>query len=74
MLVDDRVAGAQHKQIAVKRHVAAKYHELQGASENKRSVGQSAATVATDAAPAPAEVGRELVQQWLQAAQAWMGR
>ena len=56
-------AGAQHKQIAVKRHVAAKYHELKGASENKRSVGQSEATVATSAAPAPAEVGSELVQQ-----------
>ena len=63
VLVDDRVAGAQHKQIAVKRHVAAKYHELKGASENKRSVGQSEATVATSATPAPAEVGSELVQQ-----------
>ena len=41
VLVDDRVTGAQHKQIAVKRHVAALYHELKGASENKRSVGQS---------------------------------
>ena len=63
VLVDDRVVGAQHKRIAVKRHVAAKYQELKGASENKRSAGQSEATVAPNAAPAPAEVGSELVQQ-----------
>ena len=63
MLVDDRVVEAQHKQIAVKHHVAAKYQELTGARENKRSAGQSEATVATNAAPAPAEVGSELVQQ-----------
>ena len=63
VLVDDRVVGAQHKQNAVKRHVAAKYQELKGASDNKRSAGQSEATVATNAAPAPVEVGSELVQQ-----------
>ena len=63
VLVHGRVAGAQHKQIAVKRHVAAKYHEVKRASGNKRSVGQWEATVATNAAPAPAEVGSEFVQQ-----------
>ena len=63
VLVDDRVAQAQHKQIAMKRHVAAKCHELKGASENKCSVGQSEAIVSTIAAPARAEVGSDLLQQ-----------
>ena len=57
VLVDDRVAGAQHRQVAVERHVG-KVPRAHRASGNKRSVGQSEATVATDAALAPAEVPR----------------
>ena len=40
VVVDGSMTGAQDKQIALKRHVAAKFHELQETRENKGDVAQ----------------------------------